>query len=101
MRVCFHLQVRPERLAEYREIHARVWPEVLVELRAAGVRNYSLWMWRDGHEFGMLECDDWGEVQRRLGQSAAIARWEEFMSEYLATPVEPGRSPECWRRCSA
>jgi len=28
-RVCFTLRVDPARLAEYRERHARVWPEML------------------------------------------------------------------------
>ena len=42
MRICFHLRVKPERLAEYRQIHVAVWPEVLDELKAAGIRNYSI-----------------------------------------------------------
>ena len=33
-RYCFQLQVRPERLAEYRERHRAVWPEMLAALRA-------------------------------------------------------------------
>jgi hypothetical protein len=41
-RVCFTLQIRPERLAEYRERHAAVWPELLDALTAAGWGNYSL-----------------------------------------------------------
>ena len=28
-RYCFQLQVRPERMAEYRERHRAVWPEML------------------------------------------------------------------------
>ena len=33
-RVCFQLQVRPERIDEYRDCHAAVWPEMLDALRA-------------------------------------------------------------------
>ncbi len=33
MRVCFLLKVRAERLEEYRERHADVWPEMLEALR--------------------------------------------------------------------
>ena len=35
-RVVFTLQVRPERLAEYRERHAAVWPDMLRALRDTG-----------------------------------------------------------------
>ncbi|HRF58575.1 MAG TPA: L-rhamnose mutarotase [Fimbriimonadaceae bacterium] len=94
MRVCFHLKVRPDRWDEYRRHHEAVWPEVLAALKAAGIRNYSIFAWRDGHEFGFLECDDWEAVQRDLAASKAVAQWEAFMADYLETPVEPGRSPE-------
>ena len=32
-RVCFLLQVRPERLEEYKAKHESVWPEMLEALR--------------------------------------------------------------------
>ena len=60
-------------------------------LKAAGVRNYSIYMWEGGHEFGFLECDDWTAVQSYLGKSEMMQKWETFMADYLATPVEPGK----------
>ena len=42
-RVCFVGRVRAERLAEYRERHGKVWPEMLAALREAGWGN---WNWR-------------------------------------------------------
>jgi len=32
-RICFVLQVKPERLAEYKERHRSVWPEMRAALR--------------------------------------------------------------------
>ena len=93
MRVCFHLQVKVDRLEEYKRLHREVWPEVLATLKSAGIRNYSLYQWQEGHEFGVLECDDWAETQRLLGESATMQRWEVFMADYLATPVEQGKGP--------
>ena len=43
-RVCFQLQVKPERIAEYRERHAAVWPEMREALATTGWRNYSLFL---------------------------------------------------------
>jgi len=94
VRICFHLQVKPDRLDDYRRLHRDVWPEVLGQLKSAGIRNYSLYMWEGGHEFGVLECDDWSKVQRILGESPVMKKWESFMADYLATPVEPGRGPQ-------
>ena len=59
-RVCFHLQVRPERLGEYKERHRAVWPEMLEALSAAGWRNYSLFLRQDGLLVGYLETDEGG-----------------------------------------
>ena len=57
-RVCFQLSVRRDRLAEYRERHREVWPEMLDALRGAGWRNYSLFLRPDGFLIGYLECED-------------------------------------------
>jgi L-rhamnose mutarotase len=42
MRYCFHLSVRPDRMAEYVKRHQAVWPEMQDALRATGWRDYSL-----------------------------------------------------------
>ena len=87
-RVAFRLRVRPERLAEYKQLHQEVWPELLDDMRAASIRNYSIFA--DGPElFGYLECDDWGTASEALARSDANRRWQELMSDYLATPVDP------------
>ena len=41
-RVSFVLQVKPERIEEYKELHRRVWPEMQAALRETGWSNYSL-----------------------------------------------------------
>ena len=47
-RYCFELQVKPDRIEEYKERHAAVWPEMLRALKASGWHNYSLFMRPDG-----------------------------------------------------
>ncbi len=63
-RVCFLGRVRPGRLAEYRQRHAAVWPEMLDALRAAGWANYSLFLTDDGLLVGYLETDDYAAAQQ-------------------------------------
>lgn len=87
-RVAFRLRVKPERLQEYKRLHQEVWPELLRDMRAASIRNYSIFA--DGSElFGYLECDDWEAASAALSESEANRRWQAFMSGYLATPVDP------------
>lgn len=87
-RVAFRLWVKPDRLEEYKQLHQEVWPELLDDLRAASIRNYSIFA--DGPElFGYLECDAWVAALEALADSDANRRWQELMSDYLATPVDP------------
>lgn len=36
--------VRPEAIAEYKRLHADVWPGVLATISACGIRNYSIFL---------------------------------------------------------
>jgi len=58
MRICFLLKVRADRLDEYKERHAHVWPEMREALSSTGWRNYSLFLRPDGLLIGYLETDD-------------------------------------------
>ncbi len=87
-RVGLLIRVKPEKLEEYRELHRRVWPELLAELRAAGIRNYSLWLRSDGQEFGYLECDNWQAACAYLDKSEVHTRWQELMQDYLYSPTD-------------
>ena len=82
-RVCFQLQVRPDRLDEYRDRHAAVWPSMLEAIAASGRRNYSLFLRDDGQLTGYYETDDDAESQRLLAENPATAPWEAEMAEFF------------------
>ena len=82
-RVCFQLQVRPDRLAEYRERHRSVWPEMLAALRDAGWRNYSLFLRDDGFLVGYLETDDFEAAQRAMADTEVNDRWQRDMAPFF------------------
>lgn len=48
------VRLRPEKEAEYRELHAAVWPSVLAQIAASGIRNYTIFL-RDGMLFSYFE----------------------------------------------
>ena len=65
-RVCFLGRVRPERLAEYRARHERVWPDMLAALQEAGWGNYSLFLTEEGLLVGYLETQDYQVALDRM-----------------------------------
>lgn len=82
-RVCFLLQVRADRLDEYRRRHRDVWPEMLDALRDAGWRNYSLFLGDDGLLVGYLETDDFGAAQRAMADAEVNDRWQRDMAPFF------------------
>lgn len=82
-RVCFLLKVRQERLEEYRERHADVWPEMLAALSEAGWRNYSLFLRDDGLLVGYLETEDFARAQAAMAGTEVNARWQAQMAEFF------------------
>ncbi len=86
-RVGMLLKVKPDKIEEYKQIHANVWPDLLAELKKAGMRNYSLWLCPDGTEFGYVEVDDWKATCDYLANSEVHSRWQEYMQNYLDSPT--------------
>ncbi|MEU0838672.1 L-rhamnose mutarotase [Streptomyces sp. NPDC005962] len=82
-RVCFLLKVRQERLAEYRERHEAVWPEMLEALSAAGWHNYSLFLREDGLLVGYLETEDFAAAQAAMAATDVNARWQAEMAGFF------------------
>jgi L-rhamnose mutarotase len=96
-RVCFQLQVKPQRMAEYRERHAAVWPEMHDALGSSGWRNYSLFLSDSGMVIGYLECDDFEAAVRAMEQTEVNARWQAEMGEFFVG-LEGRRPDEGLRR---
>lgn len=82
-RVCFQLHVKPDRIAEYREAHAAVWPEMLQAIADSGRRNYSLFLREDGLLIGYYETDDDRASQAALAADPRTAAWEAAMSDFF------------------
>jgi L-rhamnose mutarotase len=82
-RYCFQLQVRPDRMAEYVERHRAVWPDMLIALRDAGWRNYSLFLRGDGLLIGYVEADSLADAQAAMAATEVNARWQAEMAPFF------------------
>lgn len=85
-RICFVLQVRPERLEEYKERHRNVWSDMQAALRETGWGNYSLFLREDGLLVGYLETDDFDLARARMAQREVNARWQQEMGDFFIQP---------------
>jgi L-rhamnose mutarotase len=91
-RYCFLLQVRPDLLAEYRERHAAVWPEMLRALAGTGWHNYSIFARPDGLIVGYVEAEDLAAAQAAMAGTEVNARWQAEMARFF-TGLD-GRAPD-------
>jgi L-rhamnose mutarotase len=83
VRVCFQLQVRQDRLAEYKERHAHVWPDMLAALHETGWRNYSLFVRDDGLLIGYFETPSLEAALAGMARTEVNGRWQAEMAEFF------------------
>jgi L-rhamnose mutarotase len=89
-RACFVLQVKPDRLEEYKARHREVWPDMLDALRETGWTNYSLFLREDGLLVGYVECEDFEAVRRAMDDREVNTRWQAEMSEFFGDRPDHG-----------
>jgi L-rhamnose mutarotase len=82
-RVCFLLQVRPERLEEYKARHVHVWQEMREALSSTGWRNYSLFLRNDGLLVGYLETPSFEKALAGMAALEVNQRWQEEMKPFF------------------
>jgi L-rhamnose mutarotase len=75
--------VRQDRVAEYREAHSTVWPEMRAALSRAGWCNYSLFLREDGLLVGYLETDDFEGARAAMDRTEVNARWQAAMGDFF------------------
>jgi L-rhamnose mutarotase len=95
-RICFCLQVKPDRLAEYKERHRAVWPEMLDALTAAGWGNYSLFLRDDGLLIGYLETPDFDRALAEMARTDVNRRWQDQMADFFVSK-QGRKADECMR----
>ena len=82
-RVCFLLNVRPDRLEEYRARHREVWPEMIAALRDSGWNNYSLFLRADGLLVGYLETPNFEQALAEMKRRDVNERWQREMAPFF------------------
>ena len=95
-RVCFLLQVRKDRIEEYKIRHASVWPDMLQALRETGWHNYSLFLREDGLLVGYFETPDYDAARAGMETREVNERWQRDMAQFFESLA--GRPDESFQR---
>ena len=89
------IRVRPDRIAEYERLHAEPWPGVLAAIRAANIRNYSIF--RHGELlFACFEYvgDDFEGDMSAMAADPVITEWWK-LTDAMQEPF-PERATGAW-----
>jgi L-rhamnose mutarotase len=88
--------VRPEKLAEYKRHHAKVWPEVLATITACNIRNYSIYH-KDGLLFAYFEYvgTDFDGDMARMAADPKTQEWWAIMKP-MQSPLPTRAEGEWW-----
>lgn len=94
-------EVLPEKLAEYKQLHANAWPGVLKRLTSSNIRNYSIFLrtFDDGRHF-LFTYFEYTGTDFEL-DTAAIAADEETLRWWAVCkpclkPFDGLPPGECW-----
>jgi L-rhamnose mutarotase len=92
-RVAFQLRVKKGFEEAYDIAHKQVWPELLAELQAFGVREYSIFR-RQQELFLTMRVPDFQVFLEQIKRSKVDQRWQRMMAPLLeAVPsLAPGEA---------
>jgi L-rhamnose mutarotase len=82
-RSCLALDLKddPALIAEYCRMHERIWPEIAMSIRDAGI--VSMEIWRTGNRlFMVMETDERFDGAKKAADDAAnpkVQEWEQLM----------------------
>ena len=90
------IRVRPEKLEEYKKLHAAAWPAVLKMIRQCNIRNYSIYH-KDGWLFGYFEYvgDDFKADMAKMAADETTQKWWK-LTDACQEPLKTRAEGEWW-----
>ena len=81
--------VKEGKIDEYVKRHNEIWPELVEVLKAAGIKNYTIW--NVGNElFGYYECEKGVQFAADTqAKSPVVDQWNEFMKDVMIMEMDP------------
>lgn len=88
-RYAWKAMLKPGMKAEYKRRHDAIWPEMVALLKAAGIRNYTIWN-VDDELFGYYECEKGLDYAASVqAESPIVDKWNQYMDDVMTMPLDP------------
>ncbi len=90
------LRIKRDRIEEYKQHHARVWPEILRMIRECSIRNYSIFL-KDDLLFAYFEYvgEDFEADMAKMAADPRTQEWWAIMKP-MQEPIETRAEGEWW-----
>jgi len=90
------IKVRPDKLEQYKRLHANTWPGVLKMIRQCNIRNYSIY-YKDTMMFSYFEYagDDFDADMAKMAADPTTQKWWDVCKPCLI-PLETRAEGEFW-----
>ncbi|HKZ44965.1 MAG TPA: L-rhamnose mutarotase [Anaerolineales bacterium] len=90
------IRLKPGKEAQYRELHANAWLEVLEMIRACNIRNYSIFL-KDGFLFSYFEYhgDDFDADMKKMAADPVTQAWWK-LTDPCQEPLDTRLEGEWW-----
>jgi len=86
------VKLKPEYVEKYKEVHQRVWPEVLKAIKEAGIEDYSIFHDKDSGilfaSFKYVGYNYAGDMER-MRENPKVQEWWKMTDSYQESLV-PG-----------
>ncbi|MGA8037079.1 MAG: L-rhamnose mutarotase [Candidatus Acidiferrales bacterium] len=87
-RICFILQVKPEKIDEYKRHDRNLWPELKKTLTETGWHNDSLFPRPNGMLIGSLETENFEQARSGTAARDVNVRWPREMADFFVPPED-------------
>ncbi len=90
-KIAFVMTLKPGFEAEYKRRHDELWPDLAVELKKAGISDYSIYLHSPSLKlFAVLKRTD-NHTMDDLPATPAVKKWWAYMADIMDT--NPDNSP--------
>ena len=90
------IRVKPEKIEEYKNYHAKIWPEVAAMITDCNIRNYSIYL-KDGMLFAYFEYTgkNFDADMAKMAADPKTQEWWAIMKP-MQDPAETRGPGEWW-----
>lgn len=94
------IRLQPDVIAEYKRIHAAVWPEVLAAIAASNIRNYTIFLKEPENllfAYWEYHGTDFAADLARMAEAPRMREWWAI-TDPMQMPFDTRKGGEWWAR---